>query len=185
MSVLAPKIERASMDGSDRQTLHSTRLSQPNGISIDYVAQRIYWTDGDLRKIESSLYDGSLRKEVLSLVSFDRIISPSSISLDLRVTYWADTEQDIIYSSPKESVPFEEYNTIGLIYSQFSGNVTVVAISPTKQNIGDFFLHKIFNLYSGSLLIRMPLIKISQVYPHFIHGYFDVYFITSSVHCFI
>ena len=56
------KIERASMDGQNRMVLHNTLLQWPNGITIDYAAQRLYWTDAFLDKIEYSGVDGTGRQ---------------------------------------------------------------------------------------------------------------------------
>ena len=56
------KIEKASMDGQNRVVLHDTLLTWPNGITIDYAAQRLYWTDASLDKIEYSGVDGTGRQ---------------------------------------------------------------------------------------------------------------------------
>ena len=45
------KIERASMDGQNRMVLHNTLLTWPNGITIDYSAQKLYWVDAFLDKL--------------------------------------------------------------------------------------------------------------------------------------
>jgi len=46
------KIERASMDGDARRTLHNTDLVWPNGLTLDYQNQVLYWIDAFLDKIE-------------------------------------------------------------------------------------------------------------------------------------
>lgn len=46
------KIEAASMDGSNRQTILSTNLIWPNGLSLDFEKNRLYWADGGTKKIE-------------------------------------------------------------------------------------------------------------------------------------
>ena len=56
------KIERASMDGQNRTVLHNTLLTWPNGITIDYSAQKLYWVDAFLDKIEYSGVDGTGRQ---------------------------------------------------------------------------------------------------------------------------
>lgn len=80
------KIERASMDGTSRETLHNTSLVWPNDITIDYQSQTIYWVDAKLDKIESSYVNGSNRL----LVSRAFIIHPFSISFYRGVLYWSD-----------------------------------------------------------------------------------------------
>lgn len=38
-----PKIERAGMDGSHRQTIVSYDVKWPNGLTLDLVRKRVYW----------------------------------------------------------------------------------------------------------------------------------------------
>lgn len=52
-SVSTSKIERANMDGSDREVWVSTEIQWPNGLSIDYSANRLYWCDAYVDRIES------------------------------------------------------------------------------------------------------------------------------------
>lgn len=48
-----PKLERASMDGSNRIVLVGN-LGRVTGLTIDYIDKRIYWADIDKKVIESS-----------------------------------------------------------------------------------------------------------------------------------
>ena len=41
----APKIEKANMDGSDRQSLVTDGLGLPNGLTIDYRSSQVCWAD--------------------------------------------------------------------------------------------------------------------------------------------
>ena len=50
------------MDGQNRTVLHNTLLTWPNGITIDYSAQKLYWVDAFLDKIEYSDVDGTGRQ---------------------------------------------------------------------------------------------------------------------------
>ncbi len=79
------KIERASMDGTDRRTIHNTRLGQPNGITIDYQTQTIYWTDSDMGVIEHSNTDGTNRRQLQS-----GLPNPYAITLEGSVVYFTD-----------------------------------------------------------------------------------------------
>ena len=58
----APKIERAWMNGENRETLVSTDLIWPNGLAIDHRLGRLYWVDAGTKRIEWSKKDGSKRK---------------------------------------------------------------------------------------------------------------------------
>lgn len=65
-----PRIERAGMDGSPetRSIIVSGQLGWPNGLTIDYTLQRIYWADARLKKIESSKYDGTDRRRIALII---------------------------------------------------------------------------------------------------------------------
>ena len=60
-----PKIERAELDGSHRITLVKTSVVWPNGITIDFHEQKLYWVDAKLDKIEIMNLDGSNRRVIL------------------------------------------------------------------------------------------------------------------------
>lgn len=56
-----PRIERAFMDGTFRFQLVTYKVLSPNDITVDYVNQRIYWTDSRLEHISSVDYYGKFR----------------------------------------------------------------------------------------------------------------------------
>ena len=60
-----PRIERAHLDGSQRQAIVSDRIAWPNGLCVDAAAQRIYWVDARLDRLESSDFAGKSRKLLL------------------------------------------------------------------------------------------------------------------------
>lgn len=53
------KIERAGMDGSDRQVVVNSSLGWPGAVTVDTVSNRIYWTDERLKAIGSATLDGN------------------------------------------------------------------------------------------------------------------------------
>ncbi len=54
-----PKIERAGMDGSHRQTVVAESVRWPNGVTIDLTQDRIYWIDAKLNLVGSADLDGA------------------------------------------------------------------------------------------------------------------------------
>ena len=56
-----PKLERAWMDGQHREVLVSQKLIWPNGLTIDYVLDRLYWVDARRDVIESVDLNGNDR----------------------------------------------------------------------------------------------------------------------------
>lgn len=61
-----PRIEYSDMDGSSRRVIADTALYWPNGLTIDYAGQRLYWVDAKHHVIEKSQLDGSGRRAVIS-----------------------------------------------------------------------------------------------------------------------
>lgn len=60
-----PRIEKAMLDGSERKAIIDTSLFWPNGLTIDYPAQKLYWADAKHHVIETSALDGSGRLRVI------------------------------------------------------------------------------------------------------------------------
>nr|XP_006817539.1 PREDICTED: low-density lipoprotein receptor-related protein 2-like [Saccoglossus kowalevskii] len=94
---IEPKIEKAWMDGSNREVIIKTKLLYPNGITIDYVHQRLYWVDAGLNVIEYANFDGTERR------SLDELTVPHPFSLTLFEDrlYWTDWTKGSIESINK------------------------------------------------------------------------------------
>ena len=56
-----PKIEKAGMDGSHRQVLVNESIYWPNGLTIDYEENKIYWVEAKLHYISKMNADGTGR----------------------------------------------------------------------------------------------------------------------------
>nr|CAD7424098.1 unnamed protein product [Timema monikensis] len=94
-----PKIERAGMDGSHRQTIVSYEVKWPNGLTLDLVGRKVYWVDAKLNVISSCNYDGSSRRVVL--YSPDVLQHPFSITTFEDSVYWTDWDKQAIYKANK------------------------------------------------------------------------------------
>ena len=57
-------IERAAMDGKDREVIVHQNLTWPNGLAIDYEMERLYWADAGTKTIEYADLDGNNRKVI-------------------------------------------------------------------------------------------------------------------------
>lgn len=81
------RIEKASLDGSFRTTVHSTGLSNVIGLTLDYQNQTLYWMEnrcyGD---IERSSVNGSNRETILS----NRLCNPWALSYYAGTLYLTD-----------------------------------------------------------------------------------------------
>ena len=91
------KIEKASMDGSNRSVIHNTSLVWPNGLTLDYSTQVLYWTDASLDKIESSNVDGSNRRVLVNISGSH----PFGITLFEDTLYFSDWQDAGIFSTSK------------------------------------------------------------------------------------
>ncbi|XP_058794698.1 low-density lipoprotein receptor-related protein 4-like isoform X2 [Phymastichus coffea] len=81
-----PKIERADMDGSNRKALITESLHWPNGLTIDYTTDRIFWIDAKHRVIESAHIQGTDRKKVVSR----GLHHPFAITVFEDSVFWTD-----------------------------------------------------------------------------------------------
>lgn len=57
----SPKIERAALDGTEREVLFFSGLGKPVALAVDNQVAKLFWVDSDLRRIESSDLSGEAR----------------------------------------------------------------------------------------------------------------------------
>ncbi|MBZ3875678.1 Low-density lipoprotein receptor-related protein 1B [Sciurus carolinensis] len=92
-----PSIMRSTLTGKNAQVVVSTDILTPNGLTIDHRAEKLYFSDGSLGKIERCEYDGSQRHVIvksgpgtfLSLAVYDNYI------------FWSDWGRRAILRSNK------------------------------------------------------------------------------------
>lgn len=53
------KIERAALDGTEREVLFTTGLIRPVALVVDNTLGKLFWVDGDLKRIESCDLSGT------------------------------------------------------------------------------------------------------------------------------
>ncbi|PIK56419.1 putative low-density lipoprotein receptor-related protein 4 isoform X3 [Apostichopus japonicus] len=94
---ISPKIERSYLDGSGRSTLISN-VHWPNGLTIDYEEERIYWTDANTGRIESANFNGEERRLVLGHLN-----STFGITMFQNQLYWTDRVTYMIETVTKDS----------------------------------------------------------------------------------
>ena len=94
-----PKIERAGLDGSHRITLVNSSVTWPNGVTIDFHEQKIYWADAKLDKIEVMNLDGSNRGLILDK-KLPHVFGFTVLGDRL---YWTDWQRNTIESCNKRT----------------------------------------------------------------------------------
>ena len=87
------------MDGSDRREMVTESIFWPNGLTIDYTTDRIFWTDAKHHVIESAHLDGSDRKKMIS----KGLPHPFAITVFEDSLYWTDWHLKSISSANKAS----------------------------------------------------------------------------------
>lgn len=55
----AAKIERAALDGTEREVLFTTGLIRPVALVVDNTLGKLFWVDADLKRIESCDLSGT------------------------------------------------------------------------------------------------------------------------------
>lgn len=124
-------IERASMDGQARKVIVSNNLIWPNGITIDYAQDRLYWADANLHKIEYSNLDGSNR--LLLETALNGVLHPFSITIENEVLYWTELQNVSIFATHKSNGQDILVITPG---SLFVTPNSIEAVTPTRQPQG-------------------------------------------------
>lgn len=93
------KIEKAGMNGSNRTVIVSKNIYWPNGLTVDYSARKIYWTDAKLSYIARADYNGLNYQTILK----DTLPHPFALSVYENVVYWTDWTLRAIYSCNKKT----------------------------------------------------------------------------------
>ncbi|KAK4886602.1 hypothetical protein RN001_002873 [Aquatica leii] len=108
-----PKIERAGMNGDSatRKVIISENIFWPNGLTIDYNAELIYWIDGKLLFIDVTDYNGEHRHTILQ----DGFQYPFALTQFQNKFYWTDWKTWSVHVYDKNS----SQNSKEFIHSDF------------------------------------------------------------------
>ena len=100
-------IGRADLDGSNVEDL-ITRLYQPEGIALDVVNGKMYWTDSDAGTIQRADLDGSNVEDLIT-----RLDQPVGIALDVvnGKMYWTDSDAGTIQRADLDGSNVEDLIT--------------------------------------------------------------------------
>ncbi|XP_053670657.1 sortilin-related receptor-like [Anopheles nili] len=98
---IRPSISRSNMDGTDvRELFTKPQVAWPNGVTIDYMAERLYWVDASKDYIASSDLDG---KEFHKVMQQDPYVQhPFAVAVLKDVMYWDDWKQNSVFSADKD-----------------------------------------------------------------------------------
>lgn len=110
-----PSITRANLDGTGiRRFFDKTVVEWPNGLTVDYIASRLYWVDGKRDYIASCDLHGDYLKIIIS--KYNVVSHPFAIAVFKDMMYWDDWKNNAIYVADKDQVNVT--NQIQTIYSK-------------------------------------------------------------------
>ena len=97
-----PRVSRAGMDGSNQTSIVSTFITWPNGLTLDYQENRVYWIDARHNYIASADYNGDSRRMAYT----QAVNHPYALTMFGKQLYWTDWDTHSIRSCPilKENV---------------------------------------------------------------------------------
>ncbi|KAK9731833.1 Fibronectin type III domain [Popillia japonica] len=96
-----PSISRSNLNGTEVKVLFGKPdIQWPNGITIDHIAERIYWVDAKEDYIGSSDLNGKIFNKVL--VNAEALSHPFSIAVFKDIMYWDDWKKNAIFSADKD-----------------------------------------------------------------------------------
>ena len=99
-----PRIESCAMDGGreSRRTIFRVQSyggAWPNGLTVDYQAVRLYWTDARSDSIHSTKYDGTDHHEIIR--GNAHLSHPFSVAVFESHIYWTDWRSSSVLRANK------------------------------------------------------------------------------------
>lgn len=94
-------ISRSNLDGTDIRVLFtSPQVVWPNGITIDFIAERVYWVDASKDYIASCDLNGKTFKKILD--QDNRVAHPFAVGVYKDLMYWDDWKMNSVFSADKD-----------------------------------------------------------------------------------
>lgn len=148
----SPKIERAGMNGAYRETIidnSKVEIYWPNGLSIDYHSDMLYWVDARYHLLATCNFNGEMFRTILR--DETALMHPFHISVFQDEVYWTDWDA----SSVRRVNKFTGEGVTDVVGSLVRGTPNGLHIwHPSKQPEGKWLMttDKLsFLEYSGKL----------------------------------
>ena len=99
-----PKVERAEMDGSNRQVITQQNIQWPNGLTLDYNNKKLFWADAKVpRYIAMANYDGSNREKIFRSPDQCALGHLFGITFYENRLFWTDWSSNGIHSTDRDN----------------------------------------------------------------------------------
>lgn len=97
-----PSLSRSNLDGTEIRSLFSEpQVVWPNGVTIDFIAERVYWVDASKDYIASCDLQGRGFKRVLE--NDPRVTHPFAVGVYKDLMYWDDWKMNSVFVADKDS----------------------------------------------------------------------------------
>ncbi|XP_026739011.1 low-density lipoprotein receptor-related protein 6 [Trichoplusia ni] len=135
-----PKIERAGMNGdpATRKVIIKENIFWPNGITIDYDNNLIYWVDAKLHFVDVIDFNGEKRKSVVK----EDLVYPYALAFYSNKLYWTDWKTwsihtwDISTNGPMKELIKSDPVPVDLKVYDGSRQLMPTGDYPCKENNG-------------------------------------------------
>ncbi|KAK5877157.1 hypothetical protein CesoFtcFv8_026431 [Champsocephalus esox] len=121
-----PKIERAGMDGTNRSMIIDKEIHWPNGLTLDYAQQKLYWADAKHNFIHRANMDGSNREVVVK----GELPHPFALTLYEETLFWTDWNTHSIHSCRKQTGEDQQ-----VVHSDIFSPMDIHVFSAKRQSI--------------------------------------------------
>ncbi|XP_052130857.1 prolow-density lipoprotein receptor-related protein 1 isoform X2 [Frankliniella occidentalis] len=130
-----PRIERCSMSGDFRTIVVAVDQiadgAWPNGLTLDYQLQRIYWIDARSDSIHTATYDGHDIRTVIR--NHETLSHPFAIALFDNYVYWTDWRTNSVNRANKWNG-----TDLTVIQRTLTQPFDIQILHPSRQPKGDF-----------------------------------------------
>ena len=127
-------IERASMDGTSREVIHSVQVTTPVSLALDSNSQTLYWIDSALLRMESSSVDGSNRRVLFS--SSSTLQRTWGMAVFQNTIYW-DQRNTMTLHSTSRLIPGIDVSNLwrASIYEPYEISIVIPSEQPQGKYI--------------------------------------------------
>ncbi len=164
------RVERASLDGSPRETIFFAGADRPHGIGIDTINDMVYWTDTRAVTITRSNLDGTNREVLFDWDTFEA--NPVGIELDLiqGKMYWVDSTRDSVRRANLDGSGLEdlveipgESNLNDIALDLLNGKMYWTDRTSERIQMANLDGSEVVTLFEGGLISRPRGIEVDPI----------------------